>query len=394
MNQFYKRKGTIVLKKFYQYLKDSNFIATVLIVVSCSITYALRENIEFKSQMITFVNLILLGIFSILCFNSSRKHYVQWSYILCNLSVLFVFNKLYDEIVFFEVFRFRLSIFIIILGVIVSIIVFYPFFKKFVKWISCLLEIWTTNKINKKEKYRKKEEEQIETVKNDLSNTKSDEQIKSEEIKSVDETKDNVSHRLGKIAHYLLYTIIFCGLLFITVFMFLFATKQDSSIIEKITSENLLTVIISIVMTFVFLVFIAGILISLIVKWLQIIFQIITKQQKGDFYFIYAFCLFLISQYIFDNYSYTVDDFADLLLSGKFLTFPLVLSILIPVFLIFTESIIHYTNVNEKIKNILKKYANKAWIIAEGIVDSLFAFIRFVTSDFITTIIDLTKEDE
>jgi hypothetical protein len=393
----------MVLKKFYQYLKDNNFIATVLIVVSCSITYALRENIEFKSQMVTFVNLILLGIFSILCFNSSRKHYIQWSYILCNLSVLFVFNKLYDETVFFEVFRFKLSTFIIVLGMIVSVIVLYPFFKKIVKWISCVLDIWTTNKINKREKYRKKEDKQIKYVKNDLSNIKSDKQkelieaevIKNvDETKSVDKTKDNVNHRLGNLTHYLLYTSIFCGLLFITVVMILVATKQDSSIIEKITSKNLLTVIISIVMTLVFLVFIAGIIISLFIKWMQIISQIITKQKKGDFYFVYALCLFLISQYIFDNYSYTVDDFVDLLLSGKFITFPLILSILIPVFLIFTENIIQLTKENGEIKNILKKYAKKTLDIAEGIVDSLFVFIQFVTCDFITTIIEFTKEDE
>lgn len=142
------------------------------------------------------------------------------------------------------------------------------------------------------------------------------------------------------------------------------------------------------------MVFVVGMTVSLVIKWFQIICEIIMKQNKGNFYFLYAIGLFLVSQYIYTNYQITTDDFADILLTGKLFTFPLILSVIIPMFLVFTENIITFTKENQQVKDILNKFVDKTLGIVKGSFNALLLFIEFVTKDYLTTLIDLTSNDD
>ena len=84
---------------------------------------------------------------------------------------------------------------------------------------------------------------------------------------------------------------------------------------------------------------------------------------------------------------------ADLLVNVKLFTFPLILSVLIPVFLIFAENIVTFLKQNEDARDVLDTCKDKTIKIAENIVDALLTFVEFVTSDYLKTMIDLTKEE-
>lgn len=75
-------------------------------------------------------------------------------------------------------------------------------------------------------------------------------------------------------------------------------------------------------------------------------------------------------------------------------TFPLVLSILIPIFIIFAENIIEFTTSNKRIKKALKKCGKQTIRISKGIVQSLLDFIELATKDFLSLVIEITKADE
>lgn len=176
--------------------------------------------------------------------------------------------------------------------------------------------------------------------------------------------------------------------------VFLGAPAQATKITERITSDNWMNLLLSLATILILLVFVTGIMVSLAIKWMQIIKGIVRNQHKREMYFVFACGLFLLSQQIFTSYSFTTDDVANLILSGKLFTFPLVLSILIPIFIIFAENIIEFTTSNKRIKKALKKCGKQTIRISKGIVQSLLDFIELATKDFLSLVIEITKADE
>lgn len=397
------------MKKFWSYLKNSNIIATVLIITFCSALFILRENVVLKEQTVAFCNLMGTGILIVLLFNSVRNGYLKKSYLFFILAGLFSFNRFYDKTVFLKLFKFEIRYFYFGAAIVFTVVILYPLLKKIFyrigNKISNLLDGWTEDRIEEKakvqkgldEKSRKYEEKQrlLRTRRKLLVETGGSVKEKVEEEGEIQEEGNEKVRPKGESRIHTVMTIVVCFLLIgIAILLFAASSSQNSKIVENITSENLLTVILSIAVTIMLIVFIAGIIASLFIKWIQIITDIITRQQKGELYFLYVCGLVLVSQYIFANYSYSMDDIADLLLSGKLFTFPLILSIIIPIFLIFAENIVSFTKNNEVLKNILKECTNETMEIAKGIVESLLAFIKFVTSDFLTTIIKLSEDNE
>ena len=187
------------------------------------------------------------------------------------------------------------------------------------------------------------------------------------------------------------YFLVFIMILF--VLLIVWSINKPVDIMENINIRNLPTIILSLAVLIMFVAFCSGITISLIIKWIQIIVAVLKNQHQGELYFVYACALFFFSQYIFINYPYTTDDVADLLVNGKLFTFPLILSVLIPVFLIFAENIVTFLKQNEDARDVLDTCKDKTIKIAENIVDALLTFVEFVTSDYLKTMIDLTKEE-
>lgn len=380
------------MKKFFEYLITNNVIITIFDIILCSIIYVLRERIELESQMITFVNLTAVCVLMVIFFTAVRKHYFRWCYIVSILLVIFVFNRFYDEVIFFDTFHFKLSYFLFVSGAVVIFAIFYPLIKKISIQILSFLERWGTHRIKEDaqhmQKYLEKNKEKY-IKRNDLENNKLG---VSEIIESTNEEENNIICQ--KIPYSILFIIIFSVLLVsLLVLLFFVSSSQGSNIMKKVTSENLLNVIVSFIGIIMLLVFVVGMIVSMFLKWIEIIIGIVTNQNTGKKYFVIACCLFLISQYVFDNYAYTTDDAVDIFLDGKLFTFPLVLSILIPIFLIFAENIVDFSKKNKKIKKQLKKCRKQTINIAVGIVQSLLTFVEFVTSDYLNTIIEVTEEE-
>lgn len=384
------------MKKFWLYLKDNNIITSILIIIFCTIVFILRENVDFQSQTIVYVNLILVGLFFLMLYNAVRKHYIRYKYILCIVFVLFVFNKYYNEEVFWKTFHFKALYFYIIIGFVAVIGILLPVIKNCLKrsfgWISNGLGEWTRKRLEEEKRSREKDEKK-HVIKRKTINTinEGEKEKRSDDSKIEKKYKKKIPYKKDVILFILVFFVLFLTPIGLLVFS---VNEQSLNILERITYNNISTAVLSLAVTVVFLVFVTGIMVSLIIKWYQIIKDIICERHKGEMYFVYACGLFFVSQYVFSNYSYTTDDIADLLLSGKIFTFPLVLSILVPIFLIFAENIVAFTSKNPEIKNKLKKSADRTINIANGIIDSLLTFIQFVTSDYLSTIIELSDEDD
>ena len=378
------------MKDFFNYLKSHNILVTISIIMLCSITYLIRKNIDFTTQSITYINLTIIGVLVVVLFNAVRKHYILWRYIVCLLSLLFVFNGYYDEKIFFKTFHFKLLYFWIGISLVAIIAVFYPYINKFITQVLDFLNEWGRQAEKKDEHYMQKYQKR-NNIGDDFVGNESD----------ISENKEYKGNALGKPeqgnkdTHAILYAVIFILQLILPIILiFVSSSSTFSYIIEKIDSKNFPTIILSFIEIVILLVFATGLIVSLFIKWYQIIRGIVTNQQEGEKYFILACSLFLISQYILKNHPYTTDDFANILLDGKLFTFPLSLLILIPIFLIFAENIKSFTKKNELIDKTIKNCANRTIKIATNIIDSLLTFIEFVTSDYLSSIIDITKEDE
>lgn len=398
------------MKKFIEYLSKNNIISIIVTGIFCSVIYILRENIEFRKVTINYINLAASCLLLWMVYNAARKIYTRWRYIVCLLLAIFVFNRFYDEEVFLHVFHFDLINFVTAIGVIGLLIIFYPFIKRFFVWsamkISALFEKWVERREIEEEEHKKRIKER--SVKNKKKNNTKIKEKESEvsgvtfynideeppDKKEPSEIKINESKSPNGIAGIISVMLFIAVLAVLSGILFWSSSSQIANIMEKATSSNWMNVILSLAVIILLMVFEAGIIVSLLIKWGQIIIGIAQNQQKREMYFVFACGLFLISQHIFTNYSFTTDDLANLLLDGKLFTFPLVLSILIPVFIIFAENIIDFATNNKKIKKALKKCGKQTIRIAKGIIQSLLDFVELVTKDFLSMVLEIAKEDE
>lgn len=382
------------MKDLFEYLKKSNVIVTVLILLFCSVTYALRENVEFQEQTIEYINLAAIGILMVMVYTAVRKRFIRWSYIVCVLLMIFVFNRFYDKTSFEKIFPFNRQFFFVAVGIVSIIAIFYPFIKDFLQKIKSPLERWVEHRegVEKQGQHSRRRKRAFGKYKN--STEMADEASGDGGVHGSDEAESK-RHEKNSIVNIALFFLVLMTLIIVSGFLlFVVSSTQVSSVIEKMTSENMLTVILSFIVSFLLIVFFVGIIVSLLIKWVRIIIDIIKERRKGETYFILAICLFIISQYIFSVYPHSTDDVADILINGELFTFPLILCILIPVFLIFAENIASYSQSNDRIKKEWKICKDKAIDIASGIILSLLNFIQFVTSDYLRDIIELTEEGD
>lgn len=388
------------MRKYFKYMKDNNIFAMLYIILICLMVYFLRNNVKFDSQEITLINILAICFIMLILSNAIKKHYIRWRNLICILLSIFIFNHLYDQTVFKNVFHFELLYFLIGVFSITFLIIIFPIIKDFFKKFANFLENWALKKVKDERKNSKWKKNNINVKQQEIKQNKPIEINNIELNQSPDpENHENTKMEEEPYNRKASLNPFWSGIIFIVLFisssLLLYVTfsSQTENIITKITSENMLNTVLTFFVILISLFFVTGIIFSIIIKWVQIISQIITNQHKGEIYFVLACCLFIFSQYVFTHYSFTTDDLADFILNGKLFTFPLILSILIPVFLIFAENIISFSKTNKTVKKALKESADQSIRIASGIVSSLLTFIEFVTSDYLTSIIELTKED-
>ena len=327
------------------------------------------------------------------------------------LLAAFVFNRFYDEEAFLNQFHFKLIYFVAVISIICFLVIIYPYIKTIILKISLLLEKWVERREAEKEDYRIRQEEQNkknEEKKKGKDRKREKRKREIQEIGTAEMDADVSGYtesgdlqdigkpdgRKGSILDVVFILAFIATFVCLACIVFLGAPAQATKITERITSDNWMNLLLSLATILILLVFVTGIMVSLAIKWMQIIKGIVRNQHKREMYFVFACGLFLLSQQIFTSYSFTTDDVANLILSGKLFTFPLVLSILIPIFIIFAENIIEFTTSNKKIKKALKKCGKQTIRISKGIVQSLLDFIELATKDFLSLVIEITKADE
>lgn len=375
-----------MIRKIYSFIRDNNIIEMIVVIALCSCIFFLRENINLKPQTVVYVNLIGSGVFLYILFLASRHYAIRCYYVVCILSILFVFNRFYDEIYFEKVFHFQLIYFVGMLFLLMFFVIIFPVLRKNFKKSSAVSKNnKLVNTISKEDTIIFPEEIKKVSIENNERNI-----INEKSNLDNNDTSSEKSKKLYSLL-FIAFTLVVFGLSI--GFIILITSSDNMKIMKKITSENLLSVMTSFIALLILLFFTSGMLISLLVKWFQIIIGIIKNQHEGEIYFLFAFGLALISQFVFPNETYTGDDIADFFLEGKIFTFPLVLSILIPVFLIFAENIVSFTKNNKEIHSALIECEHQTIKIAKGIVKSLLNFIEFATSDYLGTLIDFTKDD-
>lgn len=378
------------MKVSIQYLKNHNVFVTFLIIILCSITYLIRKNIDFTTQSITYINLTIISVFIVVLYNAVRRHYIVWRYVVCLFMLFFVFNRYYDDKIFFKTFHFKLLYFWIGVSLVVIIAIFYPYLNKFFIQIVEFFNEWGRQIEKTDEDYLPEYQKRNNLGGIFMGNESDIAENRKYNGNTVEKPDKGYKNTIT-----ILYLFIFIIQLILPIVLFFVSSSSAFiEIMKKINSKNFPTIILSFIEIIILLVFATGLIVSLFTKWCQIIHGIVMNQQKGEKYFVLACSLLLVSQYILKNHPYSTDDFANLLLDGKLFTFPLILLILIPIFLIFAENIKAFTKRNELIENTIKNCANRTIEIGTSIIDSLLTFIEFVTSDFLSSIIDITKEDE
>lgn len=399
------------MKKLIEYLNNNKIISIILIGVFCSVLFIVRENMEFQQETVAYVNLTATCICLWMLYNAARKKHIRWRYLIGVLLAAFVFNRFYDEEAFLNQFHFKLIYFVAVISIICFLVIIYPYIKTIILKISLLLEKWVERREAEKEDYRIRQEEQNkknEEKKKGKDRKREKRKREIQEIGTAEMDADVSGYtesgdlqdigkpdgRKGSILDVVFILAFIATFVCLACIVFLGVPAQATKITERITSDNWMNLLLSLVTILILLVFVIGIMVSLAIKWMQIIKGIVRNQHKREMYFVFACGLFLLSQQIFTSYSFTTDDVANLILSGKLFTFPLVLSILIPIFIIFAENIIEFTTSNKKIKKALKKCGKQTIRISKGIVQSLLDFIELATKDFLSLVIEITKADE
>ena len=404
------------MKDFLRYLNKNHVIAIVLQILLCTGIYLLRENTVLPAQAVAYVNLTAGCVLVILLYQGARKRIFRWTYVLCLLTAMFVFNRFYDETAFAETFHVALHHFLLAAGAIVGVVIAYPYLRRVAQALSAALGRWAQRaaeeEVLRRAELAQKEQRRAQTggprapvpsYRGAPQKTHADgsrqENERGPNAAQGEQTVDTQGqgHELTPFdqagdPHPLFVLIVFILLLALAGLM-IFAgySAQGSALFEKLTSVNLLTAIFSVAAFFLMMVFCAGLIVALIIEWSRILSDIFHSRRTGGWYFLYAFGLFLISWFIYNRFSLDMDNVLDILVDGKLFTPPLLFSVLVPIFLIFTENIISFIR---KPHEALQQYGVQILKIAEQIVQSLLNFIQFVTGDYLTTIIELTEEDE
>ena len=362
-----------IMKKNGNGLYENIIFLAIIQIILCTSTYFLVENVVFEPQTVTFINLAAACIIMLLVYNALQKDYLKLRPIVCFLLLMFVFNRLYDKAVFFAIFHFDLIYFLIFVGVVIFVGILLLFIKKY-------LMHFENNTL-----------EDVD-IEDSSENTGAPEQDTSSGARKMSHVhnpkKVNSSTKQQFFLGFFLILLVFIA------GAFLFCITSESNVLDLFSSENPQNILLSLSGTFFLIIFATGMITAIGIKWIKVIVSMIRAGHEGDTYFLVACGLFLFSQYVFTNYPITIDNVADFFIEGKLFSFPLILSILIPVFAIFAENLIRVTSKNEFIKEDLDKCAKMTAKIATGIVKSLLTFIKFVTRDYLCSIIKLTKEDE
>ena len=274
------------MKKLIEYLNNNKIISIILIGVFCSVLFIVRENMEFQQETVAYVNLTATCICLWMLYNAARKKHIRWRYLIGVLLAAFVFNRFYDEEAFLNQFHFKLIYFVAVISIISFLVIIYPYIKTMILKISLLLEKWVERREAEKEDYRIRQEEQNkknEEKKKGKDRKREKRKREIQEIGTAEMDADVSGYtesgdlqdigkpdgRKGSILDVVFILAFIATFVCLACIVFLGAPAQATKITERITSDNWMNLLLSLVTILILLVFVIGIMVSLAIKWMQ-----------------------------------------------------------------------------------------------------------------------------
>lgn len=379
-------------RKILEYIHKSIWIKSIICFLICIVILAISENIKFSNQVLTFINLTAVGFMLLLIYVSIKEKEIPKGKFIFVFLMDFICNKFYDERVFYSVFHIPLVYFAVAAsGVVLTLILINPIANLITSWMDIVQEdrdIKRQRNLKDKKKWLRGTERSESGSTGERMNSTEANQGGGKTTKEVFELNNkmpmNFWDKLLFVGIFILIIVVPCVVLFKLSTISLGEALQENKVSESIR------IIISLVGFVILLIVIFASAIGMIIKLAYSLFDIVTKRNKKIEYFLVAGGFVILSTFLSKNYPFTLEDFYNKLSKGDIFSYPLVLVIILPIFLTFLENLGGYIRKHTEIKDDIVKLIED---IAKDTVISLLSFIKFITSDFLTSIRNLVKGD-
>lgn len=397
-----------IVSKIYQNIWGKAGICTFFALV----WYLIRKDMIISDNAITMIN-IGIGLFLLLIFYQTIKDR-KFPIFRSSFIVLFGFitNQFYISEKFYTEFHIELKeayMYGAVIGILCIIVpIFLKIIKKILKFIVDIIIYCIEQEQEKKRKEKENQKNDAgkrkrklkemvmllltkeETQTKDVNTSNGQEHtgvisIPTEPQKSTNDTPENEKKKSNRerIAFWVILLI-----MIIAPIVLIFTYLKGVSF-PKVENIELINMLIPLMLVIICIIIVCAMELGVIFKLAHTLVDMFFNRNRRNYYYIYVGVFLLISAYISNEHDYTMDDVINTIAEGNIFSFPLILIIVLPIFLIFMESIWGYFE-TEKIK---KEIVNLIGEMALGIVMSLLKYVSFVTSDFLSSIVDIVEED-
>lgn len=378
---------------------------TIVGILFCFMFYLFRKSVVFSQSTLVVINIILgvLGLVAI--YQIIHEKIIPLTRIILLIAIAFIWNQLYIPEFFYQAFHIQLKTACIWCGgMCIAIFCFMKFYEQIIgifKWVG---DIFFERIEDNKEKEMKRLQAQCEknkirqNRKTKLFSRKSQAGIRGIEGSEKNEEEqevynDDLQRELNgekrtswgdRFLYLIISILLILGPAIISIKMW---NNDGMLLLEKISGSGLINSMFSLICLSALGIFIWTVLIGIIIKLVKTIFNIV--KDKSSNYLFFAAGLLIISVYFLDQYNVTLDSLYDAIAKGDIFSYPLIIIVLLPIFLTFLESLHKYAETNKKKDKIVK-------LIHEIIIDiisSLLTMVKFVSSSYLISIINIVQED-
>lgn len=370
-------------KKIVAIVRNSTLTQCFLYIVIMLLLFMGVEKLKPSTNYTNFFNFLFGVLLFIILRLSIVRHRLQKKAFLVLVSGVFVINRFYDAAVVESLFHIPMNLFGGIIGGTALGILLFPCMLDIIWGI--LKESEETDKSDKviKRKRTTKYREKTEKVKSTDGMAENLRKEYNKEAASV--WKGKSINEGNKFWNGVRYILIFLVLLTVPAVLYYVMVKSTFPLEVQKLAENSLGAGISIVVPYLFLILLTAAFTNLLLRTVRTINNTILGKKSNVDSILYASVLLGIVLFIYQNdIKLTQDSVLDMLANGDIFSFPLILVVLLPILSFFVDSMMDLLgDKNDTLKEI--KEPLKA--IVRGIILALLNLIRFVTADFLGSLI-------
>lgn len=377
------------VKMAAQFIKKDLRIQVLIYFILTFFLVIIMENCNIKLQYISFMNLFFIGTMFLAFYVFVHNNVFYKQILVYIFSAVFIINKFYDSQKVEKLFRISAPLFFTIVGSIVLIILFLP-------ELSVLLgEIFRVeSKSGRKSEHNKYKDNNSPNIDNRQREKK---QVDSEGTigKPISKTEkrkpDKIQTGFWSVVGNVLLTIIVMILLIAIPCILYYCLLGEAVPLFKENGEEITKNIFNSFGFYLLLIIIVGAYAIMLIKMMRLILDMLMgKKTKSEALF-YSVVLFLIVLYLYrEDIPLTQDSLLNLLAKGDIFSFPLALVVVVPIFFFLMEIMLDILSQDNNIVKEIKKIVSA---IIKNVLISLLQVIKFITSDFLTAMVNLMIED-